>query len=52
MFESDDLVPVLVEAVVRSVWLAVVTAWALLLFALSQRSNGGDRRHPDDRRPP
>lgn len=33
MFESDDLVPVLVEAVVRSVWLAVVTAWALLLFA-------------------
>lgn len=33
MFESDDLLPVLVEAVVRSVWLAVVTAWALLLFA-------------------
>lgn len=33
MFESDDLVPVLVEAVVHSVWLAVVTAWALRLFA-------------------
>lgn len=33
LFESDDLVPVLVEAVVRSIWLAVVTAWTLLLFA-------------------
>lgn len=32
MFESDDLLPVLVEAVVRSVWLAFVTAWALLVF--------------------
>lgn len=34
MFESDDLLPVLVEAVVRSVWLAFVTAWALLVSAL------------------
>lgn len=33
MFESDDLVPVLVEAVVRSIWLALVAAWTLLLFA-------------------
>lgn len=33
MFESDDLVAVLLEAVVRSVCLAFVTAWTLLLFA-------------------
>ena len=33
MFESDDLVPVLVEAVVRSIWLTIVAAWALLVFA-------------------
>lgn len=32
MFESDDLVPVLVEAVVRSIWLALVAAWTLSLF--------------------
>lgn len=33
MFQSDNLVPVLVEAVVRSFWLALVAAWTLLLFA-------------------
>lgn len=41
MFESDDLVPVLVEAVVRSVWLAFVTAWALLLFAFRNAAMAG-----------
>jgi hypothetical protein len=41
MFESDDLLPVLVEAVVRSVWLAVVAAWALLLFAFRNAAMAG-----------
>lgn len=41
MFESDDLLPVLVEAVVRSVWLAFVTAWALLLFAFRNAAMAG-----------
>lgn len=41
MFESDDVLPVLVEAVVRSVWLAVVTAWALLLFAFRNAAMAG-----------
>lgn len=41
MFESDDLVAVLLEAVVRSVWLAFVTAWALLLFAFRNAALAG-----------
>lgn len=34
MFESDDLLAILIEAVVRSIWLAFTAAFGLVVFAL------------------